>query len=69
MRQIYFLIAITLVGLSNGQLSTLDVHFDQPGHEISPVLWGIFFEEINHAGDGGREFLYLSVSISPLQRI
>lgn len=24
-----------------------------PGPEISPTLYGIFFEEINHAGDGG----------------
>ncbi len=25
----------------------------QPGPEISPTLYGVFFEEINHAGDGG----------------
>lgn len=24
-----------------------------PGIQISPHLWGVFFEEINHAGDGG----------------
>jgi alpha-L-arabinofuranosidase len=24
-----------------------------PGPKISPTLYGIFFEEINHAGDGG----------------
>src|SRR5687768_5532756 len=24
-----------------------------PGHAISPGLYGIFFEEISHAGDGG----------------
>jgi hypothetical protein len=31
----------------------LAVHADQPGARISPLLYGIFFEEINHAGDGG----------------
>jgi alpha-L-arabinofuranosidase len=31
------------------------IHLDagKPGIEISPELWGIFFEEINFAGDGG----------------
>jgi len=29
------------------------VNVAQPAHRISPRLWGIFFEEINHAGDGG----------------
>ena len=32
---------------------TLKVHADRPGAKISPVLYGIFFEEINRAGDGG----------------
>ncbi|ODN05671.1 putative alpha-L-arabinofuranosidase A [Orchesella cincta] len=45
-----FLVAAVL-GQSQG--SVLNVQTDQPGHEISPILWGIFFEEINHAGDGG----------------
>lgn len=31
----------------------ITVHADRPGAEISPALWGLFFEEINHAGDGG----------------
>jgi len=31
----------------------LAVHADRPGARISPLLYGIFFEEINHAGDGG----------------
>ncbi|MDF3056570.1 MAG: Extracellular exo-alpha-L-arabinofuranosidase precursor [Rariglobus sp.] len=26
---------------------------DKPGHAISPLLWGIFFEDINLAADGG----------------
>jgi hypothetical protein len=30
---------------------TIDV--SHPGAKISPALYGIVFEEINHAGDGG----------------
>lgn len=33
--------------------ATISVRVDQPGVKISPMLWGIFFEEINLAGDGG----------------
>jgi alpha-L-arabinofuranosidase len=32
---------------------TITVHADRPGARISPNLYGVFFEEINHAGDGG----------------
>src|SRR5437879_2521038 len=32
---------------------TIRVHVDRPGARISPRLYGVFFEEINHAGDGG----------------
>lgn len=31
----------------------LNISVDRPGHRISPTLYGIFFEEINFAGDGG----------------
>ncbi|MDR1493943.1 MAG: hypothetical protein LBT05_14675 [Planctomycetaceae bacterium] len=33
--------------------AALTVKVDQPGIKVSPSLYGIFFEEINHAGDGG----------------
>jgi alpha-L-arabinofuranosidase len=33
--------------------STLTIEAGRPGPRISPSLYGIFFEEINHAGDGG----------------
>ncbi len=33
--------------------ATLVVHADKPGPAIGPTLYGIFFEEINCAGDGG----------------
>ena len=32
---------------------TLTVQTDQPGAEINPAMWGIFFEDINFGGDGG----------------
>jgi alpha-L-arabinofuranosidase len=39
--------------LAAAPTATLTIHADRPGPTISPVLYGIFFEEINHAGDGG----------------
>jgi hypothetical protein len=38
---------------SAGQTAQVTVYADQPGAKVSPALYGIFFEEINHAGDGG----------------
>ena len=35
------------------KLAHLTVHADQDGPKISPLLNGIFFEEINRAGEGG----------------
>ena len=33
--------------------ATITVEVDKPGKPISPLLYGVFFEEINHSGDGG----------------
>ncbi len=33
--------------------ATLTVDLDKPGVKVAPTLYGIFFEEINRAGDGG----------------
>lgn len=33
--------------------ATMTIHVDQPGPVVSPTLYGIFFEDINRAGDGG----------------
>jgi alpha-L-arabinofuranosidase len=35
------------------QTAHIEIDADAQGVPISPVLYGIFFEEINHAGDGG----------------
>jgi alpha-L-arabinofuranosidase len=37
----------------NAQTAHIDIDAAAQGVPISPVLYGIFFEEINHAGDGG----------------
>jgi len=37
----------------NAQPAKISVAVDQPGHKISPTLWGIFFEDINLSADGG----------------
>ena len=49
------LCAVGMSALHAGAASTatLTVQADQPGISISPMLYGIFFEEINCAGDGG----------------
>lgn len=35
------------------EAASITVQADQPGIKVSPTLYGIFFEEINCAGDGG----------------
>lgn len=40
-------------GPARADRATLTIDAARPGVKISPVLYGIFFEEINHAGDGG----------------
>ena len=35
------------------QQSQIHVDLRHPGPRVSPTLYGLFFEEINHAGDGG----------------
>ncbi len=32
---------------------TINVDLNKSGHPVSPTLYGIFFEDINHAADGG----------------
>ncbi|MCX7722314.1 MAG: hypothetical protein N2379_04550 [Verrucomicrobiae bacterium] len=48
-------IILALTGCTEAFSTTAElvVQADKPGPRISPTLFGIFFEEINHAGDGG----------------
>ena len=50
--QLFFLV-LAGCSLLFGQGATLTVDASRPGTPISPMLYGMFFEEINHAGDGG----------------
>src|SRR5438094_277295 len=34
-------------------LAKIHIDLRHPGPRVSPTLYGLFFEEINHAGDGG----------------
>ncbi len=36
-----------------GGEAVISVDLVNPLHKVSPLLWGIFFEEINHSGEGG----------------
>lgn len=46
--------ATTLVAAAQPAAPALiTIAADQPGVKVSPSLWGIFYEEINHVGDGG----------------
>lgn len=44
---------LVIAGIASAEEATLQIHTDRTGIKISPTLYGIFFEEINHAGDGG----------------
>lgn len=55
-KSIYFinLFAAFFVLASAAQAQTkITVDVNKPGHEISPTLFGIFFEDINLSADGG----------------
>ncbi len=50
----FFLVrSVWFSGQAFAEPAKLTVHVDRPGPRISPTLYGIFFEEINLAGDGG----------------
>jgi len=44
---------VTAREITNNIDALVSIQRDQPKHRIPPTLWGIFFEEINHAGEGG----------------
>ena len=47
------IIAILGATPASAQPAKISISADQPGHRISPTLWGIFFEDINNSADGG----------------
>ena len=50
--RILFLCAAALLALPTAA-QTLDVNLSRPGASIQPTMYGIFFEDINFAADGG----------------
>jgi len=50
----FFLLSALLgmCGVSQAQVS-IDIDANQRGPKVSPMLYGIFYEDINHAADGG----------------
>lgn len=45
--------SVLVVAAANAQPAKISVDVGHPGHSISPMLWGIFFEDINLSADGG----------------
>ncbi len=51
-------LGLSLLGFCAGlalsvSAATITIEVDKPGHAISPLLYGIFFEDINCSADGG----------------
>ena len=52
--KILLAIGIAFAGVAaQAQTTVLTVKADKPGAAIQPAMWGIFFEDINFAADGG----------------
>lgn len=53
-KMLWLLATLALAGAARaGEPGVITIQADKPSAEISPLLYGIFFEEISHAGDGG----------------
>ena len=53
MRRFFAIILVLLCLPALGSAEKLTCDASAPVHEISPTLYGLFFEDINHAADGG----------------
>src|SRR4051812_41083721 len=52
LRTVSFAIAV-IAQLASAEPTRITIDAASPGSAVSPTLYGIFFEEINRAGDGG----------------
>ena len=50
---LFLLVAPASQTPATGSAGTITIDAARPGHPIPPGLYGIFFEEISHAGEGG----------------
>jgi len=48
-----FLTAMLFVTLSAQQVNEISIPANKPVADIQPTMWGVFFEDINFAADGG----------------
>lgn len=46
-------LALALAQASNAQTAKLTIDVNKPGAKVSPVMHGVFFEDINYGADGG----------------
>lgn len=54
MRKLLLFILLIAIGVTaTAQSNTFDINVARPGAEIQPTMYGIFFEDINFAADGG----------------
>lgn len=55
MRKQFLLLCSLILFFSSlqSQNNTIVIHADKKGADISPKMWGLFFEDINFAADGG----------------
>jgi hypothetical protein len=47
------LLVVTIFSLSAQQIQEISVQANKPVCDIQPTMWGVFFEDINFAADGG----------------
>jgi len=47
------IMGFALASVVSAQQASINVQVDAPKHKVSPMLWGIFFEDINLSADGG----------------
>lgn len=46
-------LSISFASLTTAQIPTISLDFSKPGAKVSPTLYGLMTEEINHSYDGG----------------
>ena len=53
MKKLLLSLALSLPLLANAQANEMTVKVSKPGAKIQNTMYGIFFEDINYAADGG----------------
>ena len=53
MKQLLLSLALSLPLVANAQVNEMTVKVSNPGAQIQSTMYGIFFEDINYAADGG----------------